>query len=436
MPSSFPQDLFGAPASSPALYFLCAFLCAVALSHALRLWLASRQIRHVAQHRDVVPAEFSARIDLTAHRKAADYTIARVRLGMIDATWSVVVLLSLTVLGGIGALQHVVVSMFGPGWTSSLTLVVAVVLVGAVADLPLDWYRQFKLEARFGFNRMTMQLWLGDLAKGALVGAVIGLPLLAAILWLMQAAGVRWWAWAWGLFVAFNLLIMVLYPTVIAPLFNKFSPLEDVELRHRIDALLQRCGFRVHGIYVVDGSKRSSHGNAYFTGLGAAKRIVFFDTLLSRLASSEIEAVLAHELGHFKRHHLWKRMAVSFALALVFFALLGAATRQAWFYQGLGVTPALDANNDALALVLFMLVVPVFTFLFQPLAAWASRRHEFEADAFAVAQADGRALVSALVKLYEDNASTLTPDPVYSAFYDSHPPAAVRVAHIQGLQRA
>lgn len=436
MHPSFPQDVADPASVSPALIFLGAFLCALVVSHLVRLWLAARQIRHVAAHRDVVPAEFATRIDLAAHRKAADYTIARVRLGMVDATWSVVVLLLLTVLGGLQVVQEWIFSVVGEGLLASLIVVVAVVVIGAVADLPLDWYRQFRLEERFGFNRMTPALWVTDLLKGALAGAVLVVPLVLAVLWLMDQAGSLWWMWAWGLFVAFNFLIMVLYPTVIAPLFNKFSPLDDTDLRHRIDALLARCGFRASGVFVVDGSKRSSHGNAYFTGFGAAKRIVFFDTLLARLAPSEIEAVLAHELGHFKRHHLWKRMAVSFGIAFLFFAILGMVSRQAWFYQGLGVTPSLEHSNDALALVLFMLVVPVFTFLLQPLAAWSSRRHEFEADDFAVAQTDGANLVSALVKLYEDNASTLTPDPVYSAFYDSHPPAAIRVAHLQRVRTA
>ncbi len=418
------------PSSAAPLYFAAIFLTFVVVSYAVRMWLAARQIRYVVAHRDAVPAQFAQAISADAHRKAADYTVAKVRLGMVDALLGVVVLLGFTVLGGVDLIHRTLVTTLGPGFLTQLALVVAVMIVGAVIDLPLGWYRQFRLEERFGFNRMTLKLWLVDMIKGAIIGAIIGLPLLAAVLWLMARAGSLWWLWAWGLFVAFNFLVMILFPTVIAPWFNKFVPLEEGALKARIEALLARCGFRSSGLFVMDGSKRSSHGNAYFTGFGAAKRIVFFDTLITRLAEGEVEAVLAHELGHFKRRHIWKRMGVTFALSLGFFALLGWLATQPWFYQGLGVSPSLIAANDALALVLFMLALPVFTFLFAPIGSWASRKHEFEADAFAAEQTDARDLVSALVKLYQDNAATLTPDPVYSAFYDSHPPAAVRVAHL------
>lgn len=423
-------ELSAGPAANAPLAFTTVFLVFVVLSYAVRWWLAARQIRHVRAHRDAVPGQFAASITLDAHHKAADYTVAKVRLGMIDAMLSAAVLLGFTVLGGLDLINRALVSVLGAGFWAQIALVVAVLVISAVIDLPLGWYRQFRLEARFGFNRMNLKLWIVDLVKGAIVGAIIGLPLLAAVLWLMGRAGTYWWAWAWGLFVGFNFLVMILYPTVIAPLFNKFVPLEEGALKARIEALLARCGFRSSGLFVMDGSKRSAHGNAYFTGFGAAKRIVFFDTLITRLAEGEVEAVLAHELGHFKRRHIWKRMALTFTLSLGFFALLGWLATQPWFYQGLGATPSLLGANDGLALVLFMLALPVFTFLFAPLGAWASRKHEFEADAFAAEQTSAGDLVAALVKLYQDNAATLTPDPVYSAFYDSHPNAATRVAHL------
>ena len=419
--------------STPAAWFATVFVAFMVVSYGLRLWLASRQIRHVAGHRDEVPAQFCERIAVSAHHKAADYTIAKVRLGMVDALISALVLIGLTLFGGIQWINQSLVQHLGGGMVYELALVFAVIAVGSIVDLPLGWYRQFRLEERFGFNRMTLRLWWLDMAKGAVVGALIGLPLLGAVLWLMHEAGVYWWFWAWTLFVGFNFLLLVLYPTVIAPLFNKFTPLAEGALKDRIEALLARCGFRAAGLFVMDGSKRSAHGNAYFTGLGAAKRIVFFDTLITRLADTEVEAVLAHELGHFKLRHIWRRIVLQFAMSLGFFALLGWLATRAWFYQGLGVMPSLTAANDALALVLFGLTVPVFTFVFAPIGSWMSRRHEYQADAFAARHSDARALVEALVKLYEDNASTLTPDPVYSAFYDSHPSAALRVARLQSL---
>lgn len=418
------------PAATAPLVFAAIFLAFLVLSYAVRWWLAARQIRYVTRHRAQVPAQFAASIALDAHQKAADYTVAKVRLGLIDAMISAVVLLGFTVLGGLDLINRALVAVLGAGLLAQMAVVVAVLVIGAVIDLPLDWYRQFRLEERFGFNRMTFKLWLADLVKGALVGALIGLPLLAAVLWLMARAGSFWWAWAWGLFVGFNFLVMILFPTVIAPLFNKFVPLEEGALKARIEGLLTRCGFRSSGLFVMDGSKRSAHGNAYFTGFGAAKRIVFFDTLITRLAEGEVEAVLAHELGHFKRRHIWKRMAWTFALSLGFFALLGWLATQPWFYFGLGATPSLTGSNDGLALVLFMLALPVFTFLLAPVSSWASRKHEFEADAYAAEQTSAHDLVAALVKLYQDNAATLTPDPLYSAFYDSHPNAATRVAHL------
>jgi STE24 endopeptidase len=403
------------------------------LTLALRYWLASRHIRHVLRHREQVPAEFAEKIPLDAHRKAADYTVAKTRLGLFHALWSGLVLIGFTLLGGLQALSSAVLHLAGPGMAHQVGLVVAFAIVSGVLDLPFDYYRQFVLEQRFGFNKMSIKLWLGDMLKGGLVGAVIGLPLIWVVLTLMGRTGALWWLYAWLVWSGFQLLMMVLYPTVIAPLFNKFTPLADDSLKRRIEGLMARTGFASKGLFVMDGSKRSSHGNAYFSGFGANKRIVFFDTLIERLAPQEVEAVLAHELGHFKLKHIIKRIVVMFALSLVFLALLGWLKGQVWFYTGLGVLPQLGQSNDAMALLLFALTLPVFTFPLSPLSSITSRKHEFEADAFAAKHSDARDLVSALVKMYEDNASTLTPDPIHSAFYDSHPPAWVRV---QQLQRA
>jgi STE24 endopeptidase len=415
------------------LTFTYLFLGALLLATAVRYWLASRQIRHVAMHRSEVPAQFRERIPLSAHQRAADYTVARVRLGIVDTAVVAALLLALTVFGGIGWIAEMLRDA-APDWTFArqVLLILIVGLVVSAADLPISLYRQFVLEQRFGFNRMTLRLYFVDLAKGAAVGAALGIPLIVAVLWLMQRAGELWWWWAWLVWIGFNLSVLVLYPSVIAPLFNRFQPLPDGPVRERVERLLGRCGFASRGLYVMDGSKRSAHGNAYFTGFGRSKRIVFFDTLLSRLNPDEIEAVLAHELGHFKRRHIVKRIAVSFAVSLAGLWLLGWLSRQPWFYQGLGVTPV--DEHAAVALLLFFLAMPAFVFLLQPIVAWLSRRHEFEADAFAAQQTRASDLAAALVKLYEDNASTLTPDPVHSAFYDSHPPAAIRLGRLQALQ--
>ncbi|MFN7537397.1 MAG: M48 family metallopeptidase [Burkholderiales bacterium] len=417
--------------NSISLIFSIIFAFALLASMLVKLWLAQRQVRHVSQHRGAVPAQFAEKISLPAHQKAADYTVANVRLGMVESMVGVVVLVAWTLLGGLNALNQALQHWALSAMVGQLVLLGSVLLIGGLVDLPFSWYRQFVLEQRFGFNRMSLGLWLADLCKGLVLGAAIGLPLAWLVLWLMGQAGSIWWIWAWGVVVVFNYLMIILFPTVIAPWFNKFSPLQNDELKARIEALLKRCGFRSSGVFVMDGSKRSSHGNAYFTGFGAGKRIVFFDTLIERLLPQEVEAVLAHELGHFKLRHIWKRMALSFALTLAFFALLGWLANQVWFYTGLGVLPSLTQPNDALALILFFFALPVFTFLLGPLGSWASRRHEFEADAFAAQQTNGRDLINALVKLYEDNASTLTPDPVYAQFYYSHPPAATRIERLQ-----
>jgi len=410
--------------------FTITFVALLLLMLGLKYWLAMRQMRHVAAHADAVPEQFADRVNLEAHRKAASYTIAKQRFGLIETAVGTAVLIALTLLGGIDRLSAWAGNLVGQGFAFQMLIVAAVLVLVSLIDLPFSWYRQFSLEQAYGFNRMTPRLFLTDLAKSVLLAIALGLPILAIVLWLMQKAGTLWWIYAWLVWGAFSLLIMVLYPTLIAPLFNKFEPLKDASLAERVQRLLTRTGFSSKGVFVMDGSRRSSHGNAYFTGLGRAKRVVFFDTLVQRLSAPEIEAVLAHELGHFRLKHITKRLVVSFASSLALLALLGWLANQTWFYQGLGVTPSLDARNDGLALVLFMLVLPVFTFLLAPLASMFSRKHEFEADAFAARHASAPDLVAALVKLYEDNAATLTPDPVHSAFYDSHPPATIRIERL------
>ena len=407
------------------------FAAALVTSMLIKFWLATRQMRHVAEHRGAVPPTFAASITLAAHQKAADYTLAKGRFGLLTMTSGAAVLVGWTLLGGLDLLNAAVRDAVQPqlgDMAYQLALLAAFAVLGSLLDLPFELYSTFRVEQRFGFNRMTWKLYLVDMLKGAVVGAVIGLPLAALILWIMSATGSLWWLWAWGAWMAFNLMILVLYPTVIAPLFNKFEPLADESLKARVQALMTRCGFAAKGLFVMDGSKRSAHANAYFTGFGAAKRVVFFDTLLNKLSPGEVEAVLAHELGHFKHRHVTKRMVAMFALSLAGFALLGWLSGQSWFYTALGVQPSMTATNDALALLLFLLVTPVFGFFVSPLFAQLSRRHEFEADAYASQQASGADLATALLKLHEDNASTLTPDPLYVRFYYSHPPASERLA--------
>ena len=388
-------------------------------------------MRHVAMHRDQVPAAFAGTVTLQAHRRAADYTLAKGRFGLLSTAFGALLLLGWTLLGGLDALNQWLLGAVQPRFGNmayQLALLAAFALIGGVLDLPFEIYSTFRIEQRFGFNRMTPRLFVADLLKNAAVGALIGLPLAALVLWLMGAAGSLWWLWVWGAWMAFNLLLLVIYPTLIAPLFNKFEPLPDAALAARVQSLMQRCGFAAKGLFVMDGSRRSAHANAYFTGLGAAKRVVFFDTLLQRLSPGEVEAVLAHELGHFSHRHVHKRIAGIFGFSLLALALLGWLSTQAGFYEGLGVVPNLGAPNDALALLLFMLALPPFGFFVAPLMAQLSRRHEFEADAYACAQASGSDLASALLKLHEDNATTLTPDPLYVRFYYSHPPASERLA--------
>ncbi len=418
--------------SAPALLLTLVFALSLLAGMVLKLWLNSRQLKHVAQHRHQVPPAFSHAVTLATHQKAADYTLAKTRLGLLEMSLGGVVLLGWTLLGGLSLLDQRLLGILGPGLVQQLALLAGFAVIGSLIDLPLGLYQTFVIEERFGFNKMTLRLWLLDLFKATLIGAAIGLPIAALILWLMAAAGPNWWIWAWGSWMSLNLLLLLIYPSFIAPWFNKFTPLEDPELKTRVSALMQRCGFAAKGLFVMDGSKRSAHANAYFTGFGAAKRVVFFDTLLAKLSAGEVDAVLAHELGHFKHRHVLKRIAAMAVLSLLGFAVLGWLATQPWFYSGLGVQPNVDAPNDALALLLFMLVAPVFSVFIAPLFAQLSRRHEFEADAYAVAQTRAPDLASALLKLYEDNASTLTPDPLYVKFYYSHPPASERLARMAG----
>jgi len=420
-----------------SLVFTLVFSAVLVLGLLVKFYLSTRQIRHVARHRDAVPAAFAATISLAAHQKAADYTITKARFGLLELAFGTAVLLGWTLLGGLDALNQVLAGTPLAEWSplgQQLALVAGFGVISGALDLPFTLYSTFKIEERFGFNKMTVKLWFADLLKSTAVGIVVGLPIIALILWLMGSAGSLWWLWAWAVWMGFNLLILVLYPTVIAPLFNKFKPLEDESLKARVTALMQRCGFAAKGLFVMDGSKRSAHANAYFTGFGAAKRVVFYDTLLKQLSPAEVDAVLAHELGHFKHKHIIKRIVMLFALSLAGFALLGWLSSQIWFYTGLGVLPNMNAANDALALLLFMLVVPLFSFFISPLFAQLSRQHEFEADAYAARQTDGRDLSSALLKLYKDNASTLTPDPIFVKFYYSHPPASERLARMSAIQ--
>jgi STE24 endopeptidase len=412
--------------------FAILFLVAFATSTGLRLWLASRHVRHIQANRDSVPAAFSSEIDLAAHQKAADYSSAKTRLNMKTMVFDAAVLLILTFGGGLQAIDDLAASFFAGGIARGVAFVAILTIILSAIELPFDLYRTFGIESRYGFNKMTLGMFFGDLAKQALVGTILGLPLLFAVLWLMAGMGELWWLYVWLVAVVFMLFVQFIAPSVIAPLFNKFTPMQDGEMKTRIENLIARCGFTSSGLFVMDGSKRSSHGNAYFTGFGKSKRIVFFDTLLSRLDIAEIEAVLAHELGHFRMRHVIKRLALMAVFSLIFFFLLGLLKNQPWFYEGLHVRfPA----TDAMALTLFFVVMPVFAFLLQPLLAMYSRKHEFEADQYAAKFAPARDLVHALVKLYKDNASTLTPDPLHSAFYDSHPPASIRIARLEQMAR-
>jgi len=407
------------------------FVAALVASLLVRFWLTTRQLRHVAAHRGAVPAAFAGSVSLQAHQKAADYTVAKGRLSLLTSAFGAAALLGWTLLGGLHSLNALLYETVSPrfgGLAYQVSLVVSFSLISGLLELPFELYSTFRLEERFGFNRMTWRLYLADSVKHLLLGLVIGVPIVTLMLWIMGAAGPSWWLWAWGALAGIQLIGMVVYPIVIAPMFNTFKPVADDALTTRVEALMRRCGFRAKGLFVMDGSKRSGHGNAYFTGLGASKRVVFFDTLLAKLSAGEVEAVLAHELGHFKRRHLFKLMAMMLAVNFAGFALLGWLSSKVWFYNGLGAGVAANSPNDALALLLFLLVVPVFGFFVSPLMSQVSRKHEFEADAYACAQASGNDLAAALLKLHEDNAATLTPDPLYVRFWYSHPPASERIA--------
>jgi STE24 endopeptidase len=393
-----------------------------------RTWLAVRQMRHVAKHRDTVPADFAGYIPLEAHRKAADYTLDKQRLGLIETlVVDGALLFALTLGGGLAAIDALSQRWFGEGYLRHLATVFGLMAVTTAVALPFDIRRTFVIEARHGFNRTTPALFAADLLKGAALSLALGTPLLLAVFWLVEAAGSLWWLYTWFAWIGFTLVLVMVFPRWIAPLFNRFTPLEEGDLRRRIEALIERCGFHAKGLFVMDGSRRSSHGNAYFTGFGTNKRIVFFDTLIERLTPSEIEAVLAHELGHFARGHIPRLLIVRFVLALLLLGILGWLYSEPAFYQALH----LNGPQIGAALAGFALIVPVFTFPFQPFASLIARRQEFEADAFAAAHASAADLVSALAKLYRDNAATLTPDPLHSLVYDSHPPAALRIAHLQ-----
>ncbi|HKU46373.1 MAG TPA: M48 family metallopeptidase [Burkholderiales bacterium] len=410
------------------MVFIWVFLAVLAAATATRLWLAARQIRHVSAHRGAVPGMFAESIPLAAHQKAADYTVAKARLGIVDTLLDAAILLALT----LGGLLQGIAALWARAFSADslwhgTALILSVLLLKSLLGLPLSLYRIFVIEERFGFNRMTLRLFIVDSIKQLAVGAVLGIPLLLVVLWLMQAAGPFWWLYVWAVLVAYSLFLQMVYPTLVMPLFNKFSPLTDPVLAGRVEELLRRTGFRSRGLYVMDGSKRSSHGNAFFAGFGAAKRIVLFDTLVSRLQPAEVEAVLAHELGHYKLRHIIQGMAISWSFSFVLLAALGWLAGQPWFYQGLGVQTA----TLPMALLLFLLVVPEFTFFIQPLLSLFSRKNEYEADRYAAKNADAAELVRALVKLYHDNSATLTPDPLHSAYYDSHPPAAMRIARLR-----
>jgi STE24 endopeptidase len=403
------------------------FVSLVILTTLVRIWLGNRHIKHVTQHRAQVPTAFTDSISLPAHQKAADYTKDKTKLVLVNAVVQSILLLALTLGGGLQWLDDI--------WRNVLTeqtmlrgalVICSALFISSLVELPLDYYRTFVVDEKYGFNKMTPKMFFSDMLKHSLVGLALGAPILFAALWLMQSAGEYWWFYLWLVWSVFNIVMLAIYPTFIAPLFNKFTPLEDNSLKQRIEQLLTKCGFKSQGLFVMDGSTRSGHGNAYFTGFGASKRVVFFDTLLDKLNENEIEAVLAHELGHFKHHHVIKRIIMMFLLSLAGLALLGWLINQSWFYAGLGVSNP----SDYMALILFMLASPVFLFFLHPLMASYSRKNEFEADSYAAQHANSNNLVEALVKLYRDNASTLTPDPIHSAFYDSHPPASIRIAKL------
>ena len=412
------------------LTFVFVFL--LASTTAIRIWLGMRHVNHVQAHRGAVPAAFAGNISLEAHQKAADYSAAKTKLALIEAAAQAVLLAILTIGGGLQLIDNTWFNLLpGHEIIRGALVICTAMLISSLIDIPFDYYKTFSIDEHFGFNKMTSAMFFSDMLKHSLVGLALGAPILFAALWLMQGAGQYWWFYLWVIWSVFNIVMLAVYPTFIAPLFNKFTPLADETLKTRIETLLIKCGFKSQGLFVMDGSTRSGHGNAYFTGFGSSKRVVFFDTLLSRLNTEEIEAVLAHELGHFKHHHVIKRIAMLFFMSFIGLAVLGWLMNQDWFYSGLGVT---EISNH-MALLLFLLVSPVFLFLLRPFMASYSRKNEFEADDYAAKHASAKHLVDALVKLYRDNASTLTPDPLHSAFYDSHPPASMRISKLAAYTR-
>ena len=411
--------------------FTLIFLLALFATTATQLWLSIRQVRHVRGHRSTVPSAFADKVTLAEHQKAADYTVAKQRFGWIESAVGIVILLAWTLGGGLSWIDQLWRSVGYSDLLTGTAVIVSVMLISSAIDIPASLYRTFVLEAHFGFNQSTPAVFVTDMLKGVLLGLLIGVPVVMLILWLMESAGQWWWLYAWLAMTLFTLLLSWAFPKFIAPLFNKFKPLEQGEMLQRIEALLQRSGFNSQGVFVMDGSRRSSHGNAYFTGFGKSKRIVFFDTLLKQLTPPQVEAVLAHELGHFKHKHIVKGMLLSTGMMLIGFATLAWLMQQPWFYAGLGV----EKPSIYMALILFLMVSPAFTFFMTPLMSWVSRRHEFEADAFAVEQTGSAELSSALVGLFKENAGTLTPDPLHSAFHDSHPPAAIRIAHLSQVHQ-
>ena len=407
--------------------FTLIFLLFLAASVLTRLWLSSRQVRHIQQHRDQVPTAFAEKISLPEHQKAADYTTTKIRFGRLSLAWETLWLLLWTLGGGLALIDSWWSALDYSPLLTGIGVILSITILISLLESPFSLYSTFVIEERFGFNKMTWKTWISDLLKSGVLMLVIGIPLVAVILWLMNQAGQYWWIYAWAVWTGFSLIMIWAYPAFIAPLFNKFSPLEDETLKSRIEQLLSRCGFQSQGVFVVDGSRRSAHGNAYFTGFGNNKRIVFYDTLLDSLSENEVEAVLAHELGHFKRNHIKKSLLLSIAMTFAGFALLAWLMQSPWFYTAMGVNQVATHN----ALVLFMFILPVFTYFISPVFSALSRKHEFEADDFAKQQSDYKALISALVNLYRENASTLTPDPIHSMFYDSHPPASIRIAHLE-----
>lgn len=403
------------------------FIALLALTTISRIWLGSRHIHFILGHRNAVPKAFAKNISLDAHQKAADYTSAKTKLALIETFAQAILLVVLTLGHGLQSIDSVwQARMPNHEMLRGALVILSALMISSAVDLPFDYYKTFVIDARFGFNKMSRTMFLTDMIKQATIGLLLGAPILFAALWLMQSAGEYWWLYLWAVWSLFNLLVLAIYPTFIAPMFNKFTPLQDEALKKRIEALLKKCGFKSQGLFVMDGSARSSHGNAYFTGFGKNKRVVFFDTLLERLNADEIEAVLAHELGHFKHKHVIKRIVMMFSISFIGLAVLGWLNQQAWFYTGLGV----ETPSSYMALILFLLVSPVFLFVLRPMMASYSRKNEFEADAYAAKHASAKHLIEALVKLYRDNASTLTPDPLHSAVYDSHPPASIRIAKL------